>query len=93
MEIKPIHVLHTYLAHRRFGPARGGHRGRRYGPKVPDPIEWDQYRKGVNEPYQFKCEPDMSIKSVAVSKRIAGYGVPGISGFSGLTGISRSLDG
>jgi hypothetical protein len=44
LEIKPIPAL------RRFGPARGGHRGHRYGPKVPDPIpiEWDQGGKGVN---------------------------------------------
>ena len=41
-----------YPAPRRFGPARGAHRGRRYGPKVPDPIEWDQGGKGVNRVFR-----------------------------------------
>jgi hypothetical protein len=38
----PRDKTHTPPLARRFGPARGGHRGRRYGPKVPDPIGKDQ---------------------------------------------------
>jgi hypothetical protein len=35
-----------YPALGRFGPARGGHRGRRYGPEVAGPIEW-----GTSDPH------------------------------------------
>ena len=38
-----------YPAPGRFGPTCGGHRGRRYGPKVAGPVRQDQGGKGVKQ--------------------------------------------